>query len=140
MKFTIRDLFLVTVIVALVLGWLVDSWQRTIREASLKKANEMAEKKFSVLETIVERNGAKVIVEAPGRDGHLIMSVTPRDKITISPHEVQLAEPDVRGTGIATADCRNVAGNQVLERITPTEERLSRMVRPGRQCLVSRSR
>ena len=79
MKFSIRDLFLVTVCVALSLGWLVDSWQRTVREEALKKASEMAEKKFSVLETIVERNGAKVKVEAPGRDGHLIMSVTPRD-------------------------------------------------------------
>jgi hypothetical protein len=79
MKFSIRDLLLVTVIVALLLGWLVDSWQRTNREDSLKKANDMAEKKFSVLETIVERNGAKVKVEVPGRDGHFIMSVTPRE-------------------------------------------------------------
>ena len=79
MRFSIRDLFLVTVIVALGLGWLVDSWQRTIREDALKKANEIAEKKFSVLETIVERNGAKVKVEAPGRDGYFIMSVTPRE-------------------------------------------------------------
>ena len=79
MKFSIRDLFLVTVIVAVVLGWLVDSWQRTIREDALKKANEMAEKKFSVLETIVERNGAKVKVDAPDRDGRFIMSVTPRE-------------------------------------------------------------
>ena len=79
MKFTIRDLFLVTVIVALGLGWLVDSRQRTIREDALKNANDLAERKFSVLETIVERNGAKVQVEAPARDGHFIMSVTPRE-------------------------------------------------------------
>jgi len=79
MKFSIRDLLLVTVIVALGLGWLVDSWQRTTREDALKKASDMAEKKFSVLESIVERNGAQVKVEASGRDGHFIMSVTPRE-------------------------------------------------------------
>ena len=79
MKFSIRDLLLVTVIVALGLGWLVDNSQRTTREDALKKASDMAEKKFSVLETIVERNGAKVKVEPSGRDGHFIMSVTPRE-------------------------------------------------------------
>ena len=78
-RFSLRDLLLVTMIVALMLGWLVDSWQRTIREDALKKANDMAEKKFSVLQTLVERNGAKVKVEAHGRDGHFIMSVTPQE-------------------------------------------------------------
>ena len=79
MKFSIRDLLLLTVIVALGLGWLVDSGQRTIREDALQKASAMAEKKFSVLETIVERHGLMVKVEAPDRDGHFIMSVTPRE-------------------------------------------------------------
>ena len=37
MKFTIRDLFLVTVIVALVLGWCVDHWRMVGEENTLVK-------------------------------------------------------------------------------------------------------
>lgn len=38
MKFSIRDLFLVTVIVALVLGWWVDrQWLRTPKQIRLKQ-------------------------------------------------------------------------------------------------------
>jgi len=76
MKFSIRDLLLVTVIVALGLGWLVDGWQRTIREETLKNAKNLAERKFFLLEGIVERNGGKVEVEAPDHDGNFTMTVT----------------------------------------------------------------
>ena len=36
MRFSIRDLFLVTVIVALGLGWLVDHWRAAARESAWK--------------------------------------------------------------------------------------------------------
>ena len=37
MKFTIRDLLLVTALVALSLGWLVDHWRAAAREKQLER-------------------------------------------------------------------------------------------------------
>jgi hypothetical protein len=42
MKFSIRDLLLVTVIVALAVGWGVDHWQRAIKVEPLIKAQKAA--------------------------------------------------------------------------------------------------
>ena len=38
MRFTIRDLLLVTLVVALGLGWLVDHWRAAARDAEWEKA------------------------------------------------------------------------------------------------------
>ena len=46
MKFSIRDLLLVTVIVALVLGWAIDHWRDNQRERQLQQ--ERAELKWRV--------------------------------------------------------------------------------------------
>ena len=53
MKFTIRDLFLVTVVVALVLGWAVDH-HRSVRTA--QRANR-AEQISAALERVMRNNG-----------------------------------------------------------------------------------
>ena len=38
MKFSIRDLLLITLVVALGLGWLVDHWRAAARDAAWEKA------------------------------------------------------------------------------------------------------
>jgi hypothetical protein len=49
MKFTIRDLFLLTLVVALALGWLVDHWRASAREAQWERAFEQSLQALSKL-------------------------------------------------------------------------------------------
>jgi hypothetical protein len=62
MKFSIRDLFLVTVIVALVLGWWVDHRQ-LMKEVRLFRNAGILEFKATILEQILNERG--VTVEIP---------------------------------------------------------------------------
>ena len=56
MKFSIRDLFLVTMIVALAVGWGVDRW----RQASLLKAQEQDAMGFDLLKSYMTSQGYQV--------------------------------------------------------------------------------
>ncbi len=60
MKFSIRDLLLVTVIVALVLGWWLEHWQSAIKIESLIRAQKEADERFTTLGDMVESEGSKV--------------------------------------------------------------------------------
>lgn len=53
MKFTIRDLFLLTVIVALVLGWVLDHY----RSARMAERARYSEQRSAVLERVLRENG-----------------------------------------------------------------------------------
>jgi hypothetical protein len=60
MKFTIRDLFLVTMIVALALGWGVDTYRWHTRENNFRET-------IQVLQRLAEQNGSATTVNAEGR-------------------------------------------------------------------------
>ena len=64
MKFSIRDLLLVTVIVALAAGWGVDRRQWNIREKALIREKEAVERPYGLLRNFVELDGSKVDVVA----------------------------------------------------------------------------
>ena len=55
MKFSIRDLLLLTVVVALALGWWVDHRMVGSREKALAKSQLEAEQKFQVLMAALKR-------------------------------------------------------------------------------------
>jgi hypothetical protein len=60
MKFSIRDLMWLTVVVALVMGWGMDHWRQS---PELKKAKEIAHQAVIenyVLRAILEQHGVKV--------------------------------------------------------------------------------
>jgi hypothetical protein len=60
MKFSIRDLLLVTMIVALAVGWWVDHWQWAIKFEPLIKAQKEADERFTTLRDMIESDGSKV--------------------------------------------------------------------------------
>jgi hypothetical protein len=60
MKFSIRDLFLVTVIVALAVGWGVDTYRSHTREKIFRET-------IQVLQSLAEQNGSATTVNAEGR-------------------------------------------------------------------------
>ena len=47
MRFTIRDLFLLTLVVAISLGWLVDHWRAAARDAEWERQFQEAVEKLS---------------------------------------------------------------------------------------------
>jgi hypothetical protein len=62
MKFTIRDLFLVTVIVALMAGWAVDHWRPSNYRRQLELENAGMHHALESLGFKVERDGWRVKV------------------------------------------------------------------------------
>ena len=56
MRFSIRDLLLVTVIVALAVGWAIDHWQSSPNKRKLKE-----------LETMLERGGWEISWDPSGK-------------------------------------------------------------------------
>jgi hypothetical protein len=80
MKFTIRDLFLVTVIVALVVALLVDRYQLSALKKQLDNACEKEarwEEMAKTFATMMRHDGWYVRIDADGGGN----SVTPRSKI-----------------------------------------------------------
>ncbi len=60
MKFSIRDLLLITVIVAVSLGWLVDHWRAAARDAAWERQFEEAMDKLSIAD------GREHVFDTPG--------------------------------------------------------------------------
>ena len=60
MRFSIRNLLLVTVIVALALGWWVDHWRQATKAESLSKAVMLADERFKWLKETLENRGIDV--------------------------------------------------------------------------------
>ena len=80
MGFSIRDLLLVTVIVAILLAWWVDHRQQRMRAESLVKAERATDDRFTALRNIVELDGSKVNWELK-ENGEMHLSVeTPAPK------------------------------------------------------------
>ena len=72
MKFSIRDLLLVTVIVALAVGWLVDHRRQAMTIGSLKDAEIAASNAFSSLKDLLQRGGFIVEIDpAKGKERFL---------------------------------------------------------------------
>ena len=63
MKFSIRDLLLVTLVVALAMGWWLDHRHHVMRLEPLAKAEKAADDRFRALREIVEGDGSKVMLE-----------------------------------------------------------------------------
>ena len=60
MKFSLRDLLLVTVIVALAVGWLVDHWRQATTEAAIRQSQRKAEEQLTQLLRALESRGELV--------------------------------------------------------------------------------
>lgn len=63
MKFSIRELLLVTLVVAVALGWWLDHRHQVMRLEPLAKAEKLADDRFRALREIVEGDGSKVMWE-----------------------------------------------------------------------------
>jgi chromatin segregation and condensation protein Rec8/ScpA/Scc1 (kleisin family) len=74
MKFSIRDLLLLTVIVALALGWRVDHRRTASTEATLRESQRKAEEQLAQLLHALESRGESV------EFSDLFVTIRSRDK------------------------------------------------------------
>lgn len=89
MKFSLRDLFLATLIVALALGWWIDHRRQAAEADSLRAAEMAASKAFWSLSDLMKRAGFIVDVD-PARDKSLY---EPTDKPLPNAWERALPDP-----------------------------------------------
>jgi hypothetical protein len=68
MKFSIRDLFWLTAVVALAVGWWADHWLRAVKVEPLIKAQKEAEARYTGLRETLESGGYKVLLEQNGEE------------------------------------------------------------------------
>ena len=66
MKFSIRDMLLVTVIVALAVGWWVDNRIKAAREREIAKSKEFVEWKLRALAELIEREPGHKVIDGDG--------------------------------------------------------------------------
>jgi hypothetical protein len=77
MKFSIRDLLLVTVIVALSLGWWIDHRRQSTTEAAMRESQRKAEEQLSQLLRALESRGESV------EFSDLFVTIRSRDKVAL---------------------------------------------------------
>lgn len=77
MRFTIRDLFLITLVVAVSLGWLVDHWRAAARDAEWEKQFGMA------MRTLSGESGKEHFFDTPGGPYTVNRRPDPENKLTM---------------------------------------------------------